>query len=78
MLSFRVLNIATEYNVLIYPQSLQMMAKLMTECWAQQPAARLTALRVQKTLNKLKKSMDFIDQPYDLDDDSPRTSITTA
>lgn len=59
-------------------ESLQTMAKLMTECWAQHPAARLTALRVQKTLNKLKKSMDFTHQPYDIDDDSPRTSVTTA
>lgn len=59
-------------------ETLQTMAKLMTECWAQHPAARLTALRVQKTMNKLKKSMDFIDQRYELDDDSPRTSVTTA
>lgn len=59
-------------------ECLQTMAKLMTECWAQHPAARLTALRVQKTLSKLKKSMDFIDQPYDADNDSPRTSVTTA
>lgn len=54
------------------------MAKLMTECWANHPAARLTALRVQKTMNKLKKSMDYIDQPFNADDDSPRTSVTTA
>lgn len=50
----------------------------MTECWASHPTARLTALRVQKTLNKLKKSMDFIEKPYKHDDDSPRTSVTTA
>lgn len=54
------------------------MAKLMTECWANHPAARLTALRVQKTMNKLKKSMDYIDEPFNADDDSPRTSVTTA
>lgn len=59
-------------------ESLQTMAKLMTECWANHPAARLTALRVQKTMNKLKKSMDYIDQPFNADDDSPRTSVTTA
>lgn len=59
-------------------ESLQTMAKLMTECWASHPTARLTALRVQKTMNKLKKSMDFIEKPYKHDDDSPRTSVTTA
>lgn len=73
-----MLSKATDYNILIYQQCLQTMAKVMTECWAQHPAARLTALRVQKTMNKLKKSMDFIDQPYEVDDDSPRTSVTTA
>lgn len=40
-------------------EPLQTMAKLMTECWVSQPAARLKALKVQKTLNKLKKSIEF-------------------
>ena len=78
MLPLGQLSINYFSSVIIYPQSLQTMAKLMAECWAQHPVARLTALRVQKTLNKLKKSMDFIDQPYDAGDDSPRTSVTTA
>lgn len=40
-------------------EPLQTMAKLMTECWVNQPAARLKALKVQKTLNKLKKSIEL-------------------
>ena len=46
-------------GILFYRQPLQTMAKLMTECWVSQPAARLKALKVQKTLNKLKKSMEL-------------------
>ena len=34
------------------------MAKLMRECWYHNPAARLTALRVKKTLNKLQASLE--------------------
>ena len=33
--------------------------KLMTECWAQNPASRLTALRVKKTLAKMSESQDI-------------------
>ncbi|XP_068687561.1 bone morphogenetic protein receptor type-1B-like [Montipora foliosa] len=39
-------------------EPLRTMTKVMTECWAHNPAARLTALRVQKAINKLKKSID--------------------
>ncbi|KAJ7337228.1 Bone morphogenetic protein receptor type-1A [Desmophyllum pertusum] len=45
---------------------LQTMAKLMTGCWVSHPAARLKALRVQKTLNKLKKAMEFTDKQHKL------------
>ncbi|XP_001633896.2 bone morphogenetic protein receptor type-1B [Nematostella vectensis] len=34
-------------------EMLRTMGKLMAECWSQQPAARLTALRVKKSLSKL-------------------------
>ncbi|XP_073730724.1 bone morphogenetic protein receptor, type IBb isoform X2 [Misgurnus anguillicaudatus] len=40
-------------------ECLQQMAKLMTECWAHNPASRLTALRVKKTLCRMSKSQDF-------------------
>ncbi|XP_066263567.1 activin receptor type-1-like isoform X1 [Branchiostoma lanceolatum] len=39
-------------------QTLTAMAKLMRECWYHNPAARLTALRVKKTLNKLQNSLE--------------------
>uniref|UniRef100_A0A3P8RMZ2 receptor protein serine/threonine kinase n=1 Tax=Amphiprion percula TaxID=161767 RepID=A0A3P8RMZ2_AMPPE len=35
------------------------MGKLMTECWAHNPACRLTALRVKKTLAKMSESQDI-------------------
>lgn len=35
------------------------MGKLMSECWAHNPASRLTALRVKKTLAKLLESQDI-------------------
>ncbi|XP_049583822.1 activin receptor type-1 isoform X1 [Syngnathus scovelli] len=34
------------------------MAKLMKECWYQNPSARLTALRIKKTLTKINSSFD--------------------
>ncbi|XP_075447288.1 activin receptor type-1-like isoform X1 [Ascaphus truei] len=37
---------------------LSALAKIMRECWYPSPSARLTALRIKKTLNKLKSSMD--------------------
>lgn len=35
------------------------MGKLMSECWAHNPASRLTALRVKKTLAKMLESQDI-------------------
>lgn len=40
-------------------QCLRQMGKLMTECWAHNPASRLTALRVKKTLAKMSESQDI-------------------
>lgn len=40
-------------------QCLRQMGKLMTECWANNPACRLTALRVKKTLAKMSESQDI-------------------
>lgn len=35
------------------PQSLRVMGKIMRECWYANGAARLTALRIKKTLSQL-------------------------
>lgn len=35
------------------PQALRVMAKIMRECWYANGAARLTALRIKKTLSQL-------------------------
>ncbi|XP_061623111.1 bone morphogenetic protein receptor type-1B-like [Phyllopteryx taeniolatus] len=40
-------------------ECLRQMGKLMTECWAHNPACRLTALRVKKTLSKMSESQDI-------------------
>uniref|UniRef100_A0A3B5R834 receptor protein serine/threonine kinase n=1 Tax=Xiphophorus maculatus TaxID=8083 RepID=A0A3B5R834_XIPMA len=40
-------------------ECLRQMGKLMTECWANNPACRLTALRVKKTLAKMSESQDI-------------------
>lgn len=45
--------------ILYLPQCLRQMGKLMTECWAHNPACRLTALRVKKTLAKMSESQDI-------------------
>ncbi|KAG8129420.1 hypothetical protein E2320_016115, partial [Naja naja] len=37
-------------------QALSSLAKIMKECWFQSPPARLTALRIKKTLKKLSNS----------------------
>nr|XP_033793249.1 serine/threonine-protein kinase receptor R3-like isoform X3 [Geotrypetes seraphini] len=37
---------------------LSVLAKIMKECWYQSPSARLTALRIKKTLNKLNNPGD--------------------
>ncbi|XP_053554293.1 activin receptor type-1 [Bombina bombina] len=38
--------------------TLASLAKLMKECWYQNPSARLTALRIKKTLTKIDNSLD--------------------
>ncbi|KAF7217099.1 bone morphogenetic protein receptor, type IBb isoform X2 [Nothobranchius furzeri] len=40
-------------------ECLRQMGKLMSECWAHNPACRLTALRVKKTLAKMLQSQDI-------------------
>uniref|UniRef100_A0A8C4YT57 Serine/threonine-protein kinase receptor n=1 Tax=Gopherus evgoodei TaxID=1825980 RepID=A0A8C4YT57_9SAUR len=40
-------------------ECLRQMEKLMTECWAHDPASRLTALQVKKTLAKMMESQDI-------------------
>ncbi|XP_038164261.1 bone morphogenetic protein receptor, type IAa isoform X3 [Cyprinodon tularosa] len=40
-------------------ECLRAMLKLMSECWAQNPASRLTILRVKKTLAKMVESQDM-------------------
>ncbi|XP_034565357.1 bone morphogenetic protein receptor, type IBb isoform X2 [Notolabrus celidotus] len=40
-------------------ECLRQMGKLMSECWAPNPASRLTALRVKKTLAKMLESQDI-------------------
>ncbi|XP_032878449.1 bone morphogenetic protein receptor type-1B [Amblyraja radiata] len=40
-------------------ECLRQMGKVMTECWAHNPASRLTALRVKKTLAKMSESQDI-------------------
>uniref|UniRef100_A0A671SR80 receptor protein serine/threonine kinase n=1 Tax=Sinocyclocheilus anshuiensis TaxID=1608454 RepID=A0A671SR80_9TELE len=40
-------------------ECLRAMLKLMSECWARNPASRLTALRVKKTLAKMVESQDI-------------------
>lgn len=50
----------TCYFSSFYFQTLTSMAKLMKECWYQNPSARLTALRIKKTLTKIDNSLDKI------------------
>ncbi len=45
--------------IVVVCQCLRQMGKLMTECWAHNPASRLTALRVKKTLAKMSESQDI-------------------
>lgn len=45
--------------VSVLPQCLRAMLKLMSECWAHNPASRLTILRVKKTLAKMVESQDI-------------------
>ncbi|CAM5168701.1 unnamed protein product [Eretmochelys imbricata] len=43
---------------------LSALAKVMKECWYQSPSARLTALRIKKTLKKLSSSLEKPKQDY--------------
>ncbi|KYO27193.1 serine/threonine-protein kinase receptor R3 [Alligator mississippiensis] len=43
---------------------LSALAKIMKECWFQNPSARLTALRIKKTLKKLNSSLEKPKQDY--------------
>ncbi|XP_053154096.1 LOW QUALITY PROTEIN: serine/threonine-protein kinase receptor R3 [Hemicordylus capensis] len=45
-------------NRLYSDPTLSALAKIMKECWFQSPSARLTALRIKKTLKKLSNSFD--------------------
>ncbi|XP_060108573.1 serine/threonine-protein kinase receptor R3 [Heteronotia binoei] len=45
-------------NRLYSDPTLSALAKIMKECWYQSPSARLTALRIKKTLKKLSDSFD--------------------
>ncbi|GCC19486.1 hypothetical protein chiPu_0000023 [Chiloscyllium punctatum] len=40
--------------------TLSALAKLMKECWYQNPSARLTALRIKKTLGKISNSLEKV------------------
>ncbi|XP_061897341.1 activin receptor type-1 [Entelurus aequoreus] len=40
--------------------TLSALVKLMKECWYQNPSARLTALRIKKTLDKIHSSLDKV------------------
>ena len=50
--------IAVTCNYLVL-QALRVMAKLMKECWYNNGAARLTALRIKKTLSSLSNAEDL-------------------
>lgn len=45
-------------NTCCLPQTLSALVKLMKECWYQNPSARLTALRIKKTLDKIHSSLE--------------------
>lgn len=45
-------------HVLFAAQSLRVMGKIMRECWYANGAARLTALRIKKTLSQLSVEED--------------------
>ncbi|XP_069776716.1 activin receptor type-1-like isoform X1 [Narcine bancroftii] len=44
--------------------TLSALAKLMKECWYQNPSARLTALRIKKTLGKISNSLEKVKNEY--------------
>ncbi|CAF87400.1 unnamed protein product, partial [Tetraodon nigroviridis] len=47
-----------DLTVICSPQTLSALVKLMKECWYQNPSARLTALRIKKTLDKIHGSVE--------------------
>uniref|UniRef100_A0A8D0HGD6 receptor protein serine/threonine kinase n=1 Tax=Sphenodon punctatus TaxID=8508 RepID=A0A8D0HGD6_SPHPU len=51
-------------NRLYSDPTLSALARVMKECWYQSPSARLTALRIKKTLKKLSGSLDAPKQDY--------------
>lgn len=53
-------NVLIDFVPVLGFQTLTSMAKLMKECWFQNPSARLTALRIKKTLTKIDNSLDKI------------------
>lgn len=44
---------------LLFPQALRVMGKIMRECWYANGSARLTALRIKKTLSQLSVDEDM-------------------
>lgn len=48
-------------DILLLHQALRVMGKLMRECWYANSAARLTALRVKKTVSQLTETKDVKD-----------------
>ena len=56
---YRVIACILFKNSLIVFQSLRVMARLMKECWYHNSAARLTALRIKKTLSSLSMQGDI-------------------
>ena len=58
---YRYINLVMFYQVVLNSltlsfQALRVMAKIMRECWYANGAARLTALRIKKTLSQLSQS----------------------
>lgn len=56
--SFLPMKLFNSPSFLCLPQVLSALAKIMKECWYQSPSARLTALRIKKTLKKLNNSLE--------------------
>lgn len=52
---------ANERCFLTTRQALRVMGKLMRECWYANPSARLTALRVKKTVSQLSVTKEMKD-----------------
>jgi len=44
-------------NMTVYVQLMESLCRLMKECWHAKPSARLTMLRVKKSLGKLSKDV---------------------